>query len=183
MCNPLAIIAGNPLAAISAGASVVGGIQQKQAADRAAAAALAAGEFNATIIERDISLLERQREFVNKQFAVDSERAKQAFERDIIGGARSAQAFTGFELEMGTNLATLRESAREFDFAQATAAFNNSVTNLQISDAQEEARLNAQLSRMEGGTAAASARASGTASLISGFGQGAQTAYKTNLFG
>jgi len=174
MCNPLAII--------STGMQVLGGIQQKQAADRAAAAAQRAGEFNATIIERDISLLERQREFVNKQFAVDTARSKQAFEKDIIGAARAAQAFTGFELDVGTNLATLRESAREFDFAQATAAFNNSVTNLQISDAQEEARLNAELSRMEGGMAAASARAQGTASLISGFGRAAQTAYSTGIF-
>lgn len=167
---------------LTLGAQLLSGLQKKNAADKAAAAALRAGNFNAEIIERDISLLERQREFVNKQFAVDTARSKQAFEKDIIGAARTAQAFTGFELDVGTNLATLRESAREFDFAQATAAFNNSVTNLQISDAQEEARLNAELSRMEGGMAAASARAQGTSSLISAFGGAAQTAYDTGMF-
>lgn len=167
---------------ITLGAQLIGGLQQKRASDKAAAAAQRAGNFNAEIIERDIDLLERQREFVNKQFAVDTERAKSAFEKDIVGAARAAQAFTGFELGIGTNLATLRESAKEFDFAQATAAFNNSVTNLQISDAQEEARLNAELSRMEGGMAAASARAQGTSSLISAFGGAAQTAYKTGMF-
>ena len=167
---------------LTLGAQLLSGLQEKKAADKAAAAAQRAGNFNAEIIERDISLLERQREFVNKQFAVDTARSKQAFEKDIIGAARTAQAFTGFELDVGTNLATLRESAREFDFAQATAAFNNSVTNLQISDAQEEARLNAELSRMEGGMAAASARAQGTSSLISAFGGAAKTAYETGMF-
>ena len=77
----------------------------------------------------------------------------------------------------------LRQNAREFDYEQSVNKFNNEIANLQISDAQEEARLNAELSRMEGGMAAASARASGTAALMSGFGGAAKTAYETGLIG
>ena len=53
MCNPFALI--------STGVQVAGAISSKKAADKAAAAALRAGEFNASIIERDIDLFERQR--------------------------------------------------------------------------------------------------------------------------
>ena len=65
MCNPLALI--------STGMQVVGGIQSKKAGDRAAAAALRAGEFNAKIIERDIDLLERQRGIINSNYLVEQE--------------------------------------------------------------------------------------------------------------
>jgi len=54
---------------------------------------------------------------------------------------------------------------------------------MQITDAQEEAELNAELSRMEGGMAAASARAQGTASLISGLGDAAKFGYEAGLIG
>jgi hypothetical protein len=175
MCNPLALI--------SAGASVVGGIQQKQAADRAAAAALAAGEFNATIIERDIDLLERQRGIINSNFLVGQERAAIAFERDVQGAARAGFGYAGFDMSAGTPIAVLRENAREFDYEQKAREFNNQIQNMQITDAQEEAELNAQLSRMEGGMAAASARAQGTSSMISGFGEAAQFGYEAGLFG
>ena len=60
-------------------------------------------------------------------------------------------------------------------FELDTDKFNNDVTNMQIDDAQENAKLNAQLARMEGGSAAASLRAQGTASLIKSFGSAART--------
>ena len=50
---------------------VVGAVSSKKAADRAAAAAQRAGEFNAQIIERDIDLLERQRGIINSNYLVD----------------------------------------------------------------------------------------------------------------
>jgi len=85
-------------------------------------------------------------------------------------------------MSQGTPMTVLRENAREFDYQMAIQKFDNEVQNLQITDAQEESRLNAELSRMEGGMAAASARASGTASLISGIGRAATSGYSSGLF-
>ena len=70
---------------LALGASLLGGASQKRSADKAAAAALRAGEFNANIIERDIDLLERQRQIFNANFLVDAQRSRQAFERDVQG--------------------------------------------------------------------------------------------------
>jgi hypothetical protein len=156
---------------LSIGASLLGGAQSKRSADRAASAAQKAAEFNATIIERDIDLLERQRQVINAQFA-----------REIQGTVRASTGYAGFDLSQGTPLAVLRTNAREMDYESAVNTFNNQTANLQISDAQEEARLNAQLSRMEGGAQAAGLRAQGTASLISSLGSAATRAYETGLF-
>lgn len=158
MCNPLALI--------STGISVVGAVQQKQAADKAAAAALAAGNYNATIIERDIELLEKTQGILNANFLVSQTRAADAFEREVQGTARAGFGYAGFDMSTGTPIAVLRENAREFDYEQKVAAFENSLKNMQIDDEQEGLQMAAELSRMEGGMAAASARASGTASMI-----------------
>lgn len=169
-------------AAISLGAQIIGGIQQKNAANRAAAAAQRAAEFNADLIERDIDLLEKQRGIINANFLVQQERAQQAFERDVQAVARSGFAYGGFDLSQGTPMEVLRDNAREFEYQKSVERFNNQITNMQITDAQEEAELNAELARMEGGAAAAGLRAQGTASLIRSVGQGAQFAYQTGMF-
>lgn len=158
MCNPLALI--------STGIQVVGAVQQKKAADRAAAAAQRAGEFNAGIIERDIELLEKTRGILNANFLVAGERAADAFEREVQGTARAGFGYAGFDMSAGTPIAVLRENAREFDYEQKVAAFENSMQNMQIDDEQEGLQLAAELSRMEGGMAAATAQAQGTASMI-----------------
>ena len=170
MCNPLALI--------STGMQVVGGIQQKQAGDRAAAAAQRAGEFNASIIERDIDLLEKTRGIVNANFLVAKERAADAFEREVQGTARAGFGYAGFDMSAGTPIAVLRENAREFDYEQKVAAFENSMQNMQIDDEQEGLRLSAELSRMEGGMVAASARAQGAASMINSLSNVATTVYE-----
>lgn len=175
MCNPLALI--------STGMQVVGAVSSKKAADRAAAAAQRAGEFNAQIIERDIDLLERQRGIINSNYLVDQERQAIAFERDVQGSAKAGFGYAGFDMSQGTPMAVLRQNAREFDYETKIREFNNKITNMQITDAQEEAELNAELSRMEGGMAAASARAQGTASLISGLGDAAKFGYEAGLIG
>ena len=174
---------GSACAVIQVGTQLVGALQQKKAADKAAAAAQAAGEFNAGIIERDIELFEKQRGILNAQFAIDQQRDRAAFESTVQGTVRASTGYAGFDMSQGTPMAVLRGNAREFDYQQSVEKFNNEIQNMQISDAQEEARLNAELSRMEGGMAAASSRASGTASLISGFGKAATTAYETGLIG
>ena len=59
---------------IAAGSQILGGINEKNAADNAAAAAQQAANFNADIIERDIDLIEKQRQFVNANFGVSNDR-------------------------------------------------------------------------------------------------------------
>ena len=168
---------------LALGASILGGISQKRASDKAAAAAKAAGEFNAKIIERDIDLLERQRQIFNKNFLVEAGRSKIAFERDVQGAVRAGFGFAGIDISEGSPLQILRENAREFQYQQDVEEFNRQIVNMQISDQQESARLNAQLSRMEGGAQAAGLRASGRASLIGSIGQAAQIGYEYKLFG
>ena len=170
MCNPLAVI--------STGLQVAGAMQQRSAADSAASAARAAGEFNAKIIERDIDLLEKTRGILNANFLVTANRAADAFERDVQGAARAGFGYGGFDMSAGTALAVLRENAREFDFEQKVAQFENSVQNMQINDEQEGLMLSAELSRMEGGMAAATAQAQGAASLINSLSNVATTVYK-----
>jgi hypothetical protein len=171
------------LAAISVGSQVVGGIAQQQASNRAAAAANKASEFNAQIIERDIDLLERQRQILNAQFVIDDQRMRVAFERDVQGRVKAASGYAGIDMSRGTPMEVLMFNARELEYQSAVGRFNNEIANMQISDAQEEARLNAQLARMEGGAAAAALRAQGTASLIRGIGGAAQTGFQTGVFG
>jgi hypothetical protein len=171
------------LAAVAIGSNVVGGIAQKKAANKAAASAREAGEFNAKIIERDIDLLEKQRQIVNAQFVIEGQRDRQAFERDIQGAARAGFGYAGIDMSHGTPMQVLRTNAREFEYQQSVNEFNNQVANMQISDAQEEARLNAQLSRMEGGATAASLKAQGTASLIKSLGGAARSGYEMGIFG
>ena len=166
------------LAAVAIGSNVIGGIAQKKAANKAAASAREAGEFNASIIERDIDLLEKQRNIVNANFIVQSQRARTAFERDVQGSVRAGFGYAGIDMSQGTPMQVLRENAREFQYEQDVAEFNRQVTNMQISDQQESARLSAQLSRMEGGATAASLKAQGTASLISSIGSAAKTGYQ-----
>ena len=168
---------------LTLGTTLLGGITQKKASDKAAAAAKAAGEFNAKIIERDIDLLERQRQIFNKNFAVQAERASKAFERDVQGAVRAGFGFAGIDISEGSPLQILRENAREFQYEQDVAEFNRQIVNMQISDQQESARLNAQLSRMEGGAQAAGLQAAGRTSLIGSIGQAAQIGYEYKLFG
>ena len=70
----------------------------------------------------------------------------------------------------------MRANAAEFDYQQSVEQFNNAVTNMQIDDAIEETRLQAQLTRMSGEANASGLRAQGTTSLIRSFGTAAQTA-------
>ena len=168
---------------LALGASLLGGITQKKASDKAAEAAKAAGEFNAKIIERDIDLLERQRNIFNANFLVESKRSFRRFEEDVQGSVRAGFGFAGIDISNGSPLQILRENAREFQYQQDVAEFNRQIVNMQISDQQESARLNAQLSRMEGGAQAAGLQAAGRTSLISSIGQAAQIGYEYKRFG
>lgn len=167
---------------IAAGASIAQGISSKRAADNAAAAAAQAGEFNATIIERDIGLLERQKQLVNANFLTQMVRAASAF-TGVQGSVKAGFGYGGIDISEGTAMTVLRQNAREFEYENKVAETNNAVSMMQIADAQEEARLNAQLSRMEGGASAAALRAQGTSSLISGIAGSARTAYEYKMFG
>ena len=161
---------GATAAIIGAGANIVGGISQRNAANAAGAAAQGAAMFNASIIERDIGLLGRQRGIINQNFEIDTVRAGEAFEREVQGAAKAGFGYAGVDMSSGTPMAVLQANAREFDYAMSVAEFNNEMTNLQISDQQEDARLQAQLARMGGAASSSAYRSQGRASLISGVG-------------
>ena len=164
--------------AISLGATLLGGLSQRRAANRAAAAAQQAAEFNAGLIERDIGLLERQRQIINRNFLIEGQRAARVFERDVQGGVRAGFGYAGIDMSQGTPVEVLQENAREFEYEQTVTQMKNEITNMQISDEQETARLNAELARMEGAAGASSLRAQGTTSLIKSLGSAAQQAYE-----
>ncbi len=169
-------------AALSLGANLISGMQAKSSANAAARRYEEAANFNASLIERNSDLLEKQRELINANFLVDVERAKIAFDKEVQGTAKAGFGYAGFDMSVGTPMAVLVSNAQEFEYEQAVRKYNNSVTNMQISDAQEENRLNAELARMEGGAQAAGMRAQGTASMIRQFGQAANYAYETGIF-
>jgi len=171
--NPLLIA----FAGITAGASVLGGIAAKNTADRAAAAAKAVGEKNAQIIERDLTILENTRKITNANLLLDEKRARYRFsgtQGTVVAGFAGA----GIDIAQGTPMRVLRQNAREFEYDVKVAEFNNAVTNMKITDAQEGVRLSAEMSRMEGGYQAAAMRSQGTASLISGIGSAARFGYE-----
>jgi hypothetical protein len=166
---------------VSVGSQIVGGIQQKSAADNAAAAAQRVGEFNATLIERDIGLLERQRQIINSNLVIQEKLKRKDF-RGVQGEVAAGFGYAGIDIAQGTPIQVLRENARQFEYEIAVDKFNNAIVNQQITDAQEEARLNAELSRMEAGATAASLRAQGTRSLIGAIGSAAQFGYQSGMF-
>jgi len=166
---------------IMMGTQVAGGIAEKKAANKAAAAAARVGEFNAQIIERDINLAENQRTIINNNVLISNKRKRMAF-REAQGAAVAGFAYAGVDIAVGTPMDVLRKGGRESDFEIAIDKFNNYVTNMQINDAIEDTKLTAQLSRMEAGASAAALRSSGTASLIAGFGSAARIGYDTGYF-
>ena len=159
---------GATAAVVGAGANIVGGISQRNAANQAGAAAQGAAMFNASIIERDIGLLARQRDIINENFEIDTVRAGEAFEREVQGAAKAGFGYAGVDMSSGTPFAVLQANAKEFDYAMSVAEFNNEMTNIQISDQQEDARLQAQLARMGGAASSSAYRSQGKSSLISG---------------
>ena len=75
---------------IMMGTQVAGGIAEKKAANKAAAAAQRVGEFNAQIIERDINLAENQRTLINNNLLMSNKRKRMAFRKT------QGQAVAGF---------------------------------------------------------------------------------------
>ena len=157
------------------------GASQKRSANKAAEAAKKVGEFNAQLIERDIDLLERQREIINRN-AVLQERVNRFRFAEAQGSVVASYSAAGVDVAQGTPIRVMRQAAREFEYDMAIAQFNNALTNMQINDQQENARLNAELSRMEAGYQAASLRAQGTQSFLSSLGSSARYAYENNMF-
>lgn len=166
---------------LTLGATVLSGISQKNAANNAAAAAQRVGEFNAELIERDVGLLEKQRTLINSNAVVQEQMDRFRFAENQ-GSVVTQYSGAGIDASVGTPLAVLRQNAREFEFDQAVLDLNNSVTNQQINDQQENSRLSAELSRMEGGASAAGLRAQGTSSLINSLGSAAKFGYTSGMF-
>ena len=164
----------SPLMLVSGILNLGQGIAAKNAADDAAAAALKAGEFNAKIIERDLELLDKKKKIVNINYLQGDAERRYNF-RSQQSQAIANYAYSGVEISMGTPMQVLRQNARLFEYDQKKIKFQKQMTDLAIEDEKENVRLNAELSRMEGGMAAASARASGRSSLLQGFTKGVQS--------
>ena len=118
-------------------------------------------------------MLEKQRNIINTNNNIFKTRRKISLD-EVQSQVRANTAFAGIDIASDTTFENLARNAREYDFEIATADFNNEVANMQITDAQEDKRLSAELSRMEGGMQAASLSSQGTTSLISGLGQTAR---------
>jgi len=165
---------------LTLGMTLLEGASNKRASNRAAEAAQKVGNFNAELIERDIGLLEKQREIINRN-AVLQERIDRFRFAETQGSVVANYAASGIDISRGTPMRVMRQNAREFEYDMAVAEFNNAVTNMQINDAQENARLAAELSRMEGGAQAASLRAQGTQAFISSLGSAARFGYSSGM--
>jgi hypothetical protein len=109
---------------------------------------------------------------------IEGKRSRSKFEREVQGAVRAGFGYAGIDMSQGTPVEVLRENAREFEYEATVEQITNEIANMQISDEQETARLNAELARMEGGAQASGLRAQGTASLIKSFGSAAQQAYE-----
>ena len=79
-------------------------------------------------------------------------------------------------------MATLVENAQFFELDMLINQRNDLVQLEQIADAQEDARLQAELSRMGGAAEASALRARGTQALISSIGSAVQTGYTRGAF-
>lgn len=158
-----------------------GASKSKSAADRAAEAAREAAEFNAKIVERDIDILERQSKLVDVSQLLREKVSRFRFSQ-MQGSVITGFASAGIDIAQGTPMRVLRQNAREFEYDMAVSRFNDSVTQMQIADGKENARLSAELMRMEGGAQAGAIAAQGTRSLISGIGQAFQYASGAGLF-
>jgi hypothetical protein len=169
-----------PFEIISLGMNLIGGLQQKAAADKAARAAQEAGEFNAQIIERNVDLLGKQSDLISQNLKISKERGRAAFE-SLQGEVRASTAYAGIDMSSATTKMILEQNAREFDYEQDLMDYNENITQMQIADAQEDSRLQAELSRMEGGATAAGLQAQGTASLIKSFGDTAKMGYDMGI--
>ena len=170
------------LGAIGVITDIVGGAQAKADADRAAAAAREVGEFNAKIIERDLTILENQRKIINTNALLDEKIARHKF-AGVQGSVVAGFGAAGIDIASGTPMRVLRQNAREFEYDLKVADFNTAITNMQIVDTKKGVELSAELSRMEGGNVAAAYQAQGRASLISGFASAARRGYTTGIFG
>ena len=106
-----------PFEIISLGMNLIGGLQQKAAADRAARAAQEAGEFNAKIIERNVDLLEKQSDLISQNLEISKARGKTAFE-SLQGEVRANTAYAGIDMSSGTTQMIMEQNAREFEYEQ-----------------------------------------------------------------
>lgn len=169
-----------PFEIISLGMNLIGGLQQKSAADRAAKAAREVGEFNAKIIERNVDLLGKQSDLIGQNLEIAKARGQTAFEA-LQSDVRANTAYAGISMSSGTTQMIMEQNAREFEYEQNLMEYNENITQMQIADAQEDSRLQAELSRMEGGATAAGLQAQGTASLIKSFGDTAKMGYDMGI--
>jgi hypothetical protein len=160
---------------------IAGGISANKSSKAAAKALLEIAEFNAGMEERNVELIEKQIALANR-VRVFEEREQRFRFRETQGGVIAGFAGGGVDVAQGTPIRVLRQNAREFEYDQAKQDFNLAVNVMQMRDAQEDARLRAEVTRMEGRAGAASQRAQGTASLLRSFGSAVTFAAQEGYF-
>ena len=120
MCAPPAIVAGIAMTAISTGVQMYA---QNQAQRSQAASARAAAGANAQMAENQAAIhREQARNEIAKGIA-DRERQQRSAAR-AMGEQRANMAASGFEMDSGSNLSLLAESAGEHQYDSAVITSN-----------------------------------------------------------
>jgi virulence-associated protein VapD len=175
------IVLGPEAAAASMVFDFFGGISQKNSADKAAEKAQEIANFNASIIERDIEILQKQADIITANGILREQLDRYEF-RKVQGSVVTGTSYAGFEIAEGTPMENLVENAQFFELDMLINQRNDMIALEQIADAQEDARLQAELARMGGSAEASMLRSRGTQALLGSFGNVAKTAYQRGAF-
>lgn len=165
----------------SVGLGIYGAYQNKKAGDNAAAFALAIGQENAKIIERDIDIADRQIEILGRNLEISNRRKTSLFE-EFQGRGRSIYGGGGIELSRGAPVSVALRSAAEFEYELEVDAYNTSIAILEQEDRKVETAMRANVSRMGGQAQASAYKAQGTTALITGVGAGIGQAGDYDMF-
>ena len=151
---------------VSAGLQLFGAYNSYKSGEDAGNAALAVGAKNATIIERDIDIANRQKEILQRNLERSNERKMLAFGA-YQAGARNATLGQGMT-SRGTPQDIFIENVKEFNYELAVDRYNTEIALLEQDDLIEETKLRAEVSRMGGQAEKSALRAQGTSALITG---------------
>jgi hypothetical protein len=165
---------------IGAGLSIIQGMQDKKAANKAARSNAAVSEKNARIIERDIDIANRQIQILRDNLSISTQRKGRGFSA-VQGTVRNVSLASGVT-SRGTPQDVLIRNAAEFEYELAIDEFNTEIAILEQQDLIEETKLKAEVTRMGGKAESSAIRASGTQSLLKGLGTGVAIADADGMF-
>ena len=153
--------------AIGIGLQLYSSSKARSAANKGAAQAVAIGNKNAEIIERDIDIAKRQIEILYENLRISNERKREGF-KAVQGSVLNVSLGSGIT-SRGTPQEVLMKNATEFNYELAIDDYNTSIAVEEQEDLIEEAKLRAEISRMGGMAESSALRARGTQALLKGF--------------